>query len=304
MHYQTCRALIAAGLLLFTAACTQPTPNPDPEPNSRPSYLLPDGSVPVSVQSRTFSDPFCHTPPCGTVVFQVPKTGQDARLDAALDSAARAAWGRYYPTAEEFSQATFTDWHEEALEYVDETDDKPLTDNQPRQLLTRGTVLFNRNGLLSVRYDLENKFDDQLVAYECAFLNLDTRTGRPVTLAHLLRPNATDRFIAIAEQAYYSRNRFRLSAELEGCQLRFDRCRFVLPEYVSFTESAIVLEYRPNELGPAWMGNPPIVIPFADIQDLIAPEGPLAWALEKEKPQTGLKQKWKQLRKKSPPGNQ
>ncbi len=269
--------VLMASFLAFTACTKNKKTETDPVNNPQP--------ISFTTITKVVKDKGCKKDVCSRVTFVLPKAPEEFNyLTRAIEKVAASAWGRTFTSAEKMAETVLDDWQEEKEEYLDE---EGIYDSSVNALQIKAIPAFNNHGILGLQLSYEKKVANVAAEKNEKYVNLLVSDGSKIELLSLFKPDSKDALIALAEDAFYSHFRFRLSSELEGCQLRFDRCRFILPSYFRITPESIVFEYQQNELGPAWMGAPVIELSYMKLNELIDPAGPLRWAIQNKKKRFG-----------------
>jgi Protein of unknown function (DUF3298) len=97
--------------------------------------------------------------------------------------------------------------------------------------------------------------------------NVDITTGKPITLADILLPGYEERLNRVTEALFVKRN--------GSDNWNFESGNFEVKKEFAIQIDGLLFSYDPYEMGSYMMGAPSVMIPFASIDDLISPSGPL-----------------------------
>jgi hypothetical protein len=126
-------------------------------------------------------------------------------------------------------------------------------------------VLARRPGVWSFQVDRIGQTGKALPFDERAYLNLDPRTGAPVTLDTLLASQAEARFAALAEA------KLRAALNLApGAPLPLKAGQFTLPPQFAFSPAGVVLAWSGGELLNPASARVEITLPWSDARDLVS----------------------------------
>lgn len=96
---------------------------------------------------------------------------------------------------------------------------------------------------------------------------MDITTGRPITLTDILLPDYEERLNRVAEALFVKQN--------GSDNWNFQPGHFEVKKEFAIQIDGLMFSYDPYEMGSYMMGAPSVIIPFADINDLINPTGPI-----------------------------
>jgi len=140
----------------------------------------------------------------------------------------------------------------------------------------RVTVVFDSLGIVTLRME-ERSFTGGAHGNSTAFLRMfDSRTGRRLTLQHLLLPGYEPTFRRLAEQAFRASRKIPPAQGLAEAGFRFDGRGFALPNNIGAVPAGILLVYNPYEAAPYARGGTECAVPFDSLQRLIRRDGPLS----------------------------
>ena len=103
------------------------------------------------------------------------------------------------------------------------------------------------------------------------YLNLDSSTGRPVTLADVLRPGAMPRLAALAERNFRKDQGLSPIQSLSESAFNFPGDKFTLNDNYAFGDRALIFLFNTYEFSAGSMGPTELRIDYADMPDLLKP---------------------------------
>jgi hypothetical protein len=110
--------------------------------------------------------------------------------------------------------------------------------------------------------------------YDHLYLNYDKRNHRMVTLDSQLKPNAQNQLKAIAERIFRKNEGLNPTAELDGYFFKDEQ--FALPADFTITDKGVSFYYQYNEIKPFAAGTTQLLVPFAELKNLVQPGSVLA----------------------------
>jgi hypothetical protein len=114
--------------------------------------------------------------------------------------------------------------------------------------------------------------------YTVEFLNYVPGREAPVRLDECFRPGTRKRLLEIAERRYRKEHGLSPSAPLTEDEWFEDR--FVLAESFALSSRGILFLYNPYEIKPYAAGLTTLFLPYGEIREIVAPQGPLAFLLK------------------------
>ncbi|MCC7224517.1 MAG: DUF3298 domain-containing protein [Chitinophagales bacterium] len=136
------------------------------------------------------------------------------------------------------------------------------------------TVLLNAHNLLSIDVGGMTYAGGAHPNHANTLLCFDTQSGKQLTLADIMKPNYQARLTQIVENKI--RTLYEIPAGIALTEHGFFEDKIALTENFALTPKGITFHYSPYEVAPYAMGHIVVDIPFADIKDLIKPDGAAA----------------------------
>ena len=108
------------------------------------------------------------------------------------------------------------------------------------------------------------------------FANFDVERGRLLRRSDLLREAARARLDTLGERAFRRVRRIPHQMDLNAAGFWFKDGRFRLNDNVAVTPTGLLFFFNAYEIGPYALGATEVSLPWAEVRDLVRPEGPLA----------------------------
>ncbi|WP_214072571.1 RsiV family protein [Mucilaginibacter sp. dw_454] len=116
--------------------------------------------------------------------------------------------------------------------------------------------------------------------YDHIYLNYDNRNHQLITLNSQFKPNMQNELKVIAERIFRKNEGLASTQELDGYFFKDDQ--FNLPANFTITDQGLLFFYDYYEIKPFAAGTTQLVIPFADLKDLVLPNSVLADQMDKK----------------------
>ena len=107
-------------------------------------------------------------------------------------------------------------------------------------------------------------------------LSLNPATGTGYSLSDFFVPGYADKLSALGEKAFRKAREIPEEQSLEEAGFEFKNGAFQLNDNYAAGARGLVFYYNPYEIGAYVMGPTEVVIEYADMKDLLKPDGPLS----------------------------
>jgi hypothetical protein len=101
------------------------------------------------------------------------------------------------------------------------------------------------------------------------YINFESRTGKTVRLADILKPGTLSRLTSLAESRFREDHKLAATESLSEAGLNFPHDRFRLNDNYGIGDKALVFHFNPYEIAGGAMGDTEIEIPYADVRELL-----------------------------------
>ncbi|MBA3647566.1 MAG: DUF3298 and DUF4163 domain-containing protein [Chitinophagales bacterium] len=145
--------------------------------------------------------------------------------------------------------------------------------------LTQTQVLFNENYILSLR-KLNYEYTGGAHG-NSSFVNLvfNLHTGYPLKLDDILKPSEINQISQLENGQLRKDYNIQAGHALTDAGFLIDKVESNNNFFI--TKSGLGFTYNPYEIAPYVFGSVNVIIPWNQLQPLINPNGPLAWAIKK-----------------------
>jgi hypothetical protein len=200
---------------------------------------------------------------------------QNANDDALKDAATEFMDGDFDSYHEDFDTAFAGSETEEDLKWMNES---PASYQWKKSQTCE--VLFNENNLLTLQVFDERISGGARFYYECTNMVFDLRTGEELQLDELFKPDSRDQLNKLAQLQLLSKFKAGSLEQLDekGFQLHGS---FSASYNFFVQKNGIGFTYNQDEVPTPDKKVFTILIPWSSLQQLINPNGPVAWALKK-----------------------
>ncbi len=160
-------------------------------------------------------------------------------------------------------------------EFISDTslpkDYKPMWENS-----FAANVEFNSDYILSIE-NVEFRFEGG--AHPITFFiyaNYDLKTGKKISLADLFNENYKTELDKIGEKRFREAYNIKPDENFEQAGYFVDKGQFHLNNNFLITKGGLQFRFEQYEIGPYALGAPIVSIPYAELKDLINPDGLLS----------------------------
>jgi hypothetical protein len=117
--------------------------------------------------------------------------------------------------------------------------------------------------------------------YDHIYLNYDNRNHQLITLKSQLKPGTQNQLKVISEHIF--RTNEGLAPEEELDDYFFENKKFDLPANFTITDKGLLFFYDYYEIKPFAAGTTTLIVPFAELEDLVLPNSVLANQMRRNK---------------------
>jgi hypothetical protein len=103
------------------------------------------------------------------------------------------------------------------------------------------------------------------------YVNFQSKTGKPVNLIDILKPDALARLASLAESHFREDHKLSATESLSETGFNFPSDRFKLNDNYGIGDKALVFQFKTYEIGPGAMGATEIEIPYTGMRHLMKP---------------------------------